>query len=633
MLLRPIVTGKRLHRLASVFLTLTTSALLSTPVLAQEGVQCPPEPTDMPVAYGDAVRCALEVAGDSDVFRFVGSVGETVVIRATRAGGSVVPCVRLLGPGIDQEACLGRPSNRLNVAIAGDGSHTISVRDLFNGNTGGYTLALERVRPPANASGIVYGQTLVDNLTIAGDSDLFSFSGSAGDLVRVSASRVGGSVVVPCIDLWTPMGVSGLPGPDVTGCVGAPSNHVELSLPQTGRNSILIRDLFDGNTGAFSVTVQCLSGLCTSPPPPPTAANDTYGATFDTPLVIAPPGVLANDNSNGGGAMTAVLNSATTNGSLSLDADGGFTYTPSPGFSGSDSFTYRAVNSAGQGNVATVTIVVASSTIPLAPSGLYVSSVVGNLVTLRWTILQGGVAPANFVLEGGLLPGEVIARLPTGSTAPIFSFVAPTGSFYLRLHALSGASRSGASNEIRIHVNVPVAPSAPAGLTGLVDGSTVALTWKQTFGGGAPTSLVLDVAGTFSTSLPLAPVDSVAFSGVPPGTYMVSLRAANGGGTSGASNAVMLTVPGPCTGAPGTPENFLLYRVGSTLFALWDPPTSGAAPTGYELQVTGAFVGSFPTTGRSLSGSTAPGSYSVSVRATNACGTSALTAVQTVIVP
>ena len=42
-----------------------------------------------------------------------------------------------------------------------------------------------------------------------------------------------------------------------------------------------------------------------------------------------------------------------------------------------------------------------------------------------------------------------------------FTFTAPTGSFYVRVHALNGAVRSAASNEIRIHVNVPAPPSAP----------------------------------------------------------------------------------------------------------------------------------------------------------------------------
>jgi hypothetical protein len=236
-------------------------------------------------------------------------------------------------------------------------------------------------------------------------------------------------------------------------------------------------------------------------------------------------------------------------------------------------------------------------------------------------------------MEGGVNPGEVLASLPTGSVAPTFTFVAPTGSFFVRVHALNGAVRSAASNEVQIHVNVPVAPSAPADLLGLVNGSTLALAWSNTYTGGAPTSLVLDVTGAVVTSLPLGLNDSFSFAGVPDGTYTLALRAQNAGGSSPSSNAVTLTFPGPCTGPPLTPTNLLAYRVSNTVFVDWAPAASGPAPTGYRLDVTGAFVGSFATAARAMSGTVGPGSYTLSVVATNPCGASAGTAPQTVVVP
>lgn len=268
-----------------------------------------------------------------------------------------------------------------------------------------------------------------------------------------------------------------------------------------------------------------------------------------------------------------------------------------------------------------------------APTGLVAHSIAGNLVTLRWTIPPGGVLPTGFVLEGGLNPGEVAASIPTGSTNPTFTFVAPTGSFYVRVHALNGAVRSAASNEIRIHVNVAVPPSAPAGLLGLVDGSNLALAWANTYEGGAPTSLVLDVTGPIATSLPLGSIDRFSFAGVPPGTYTLALRAQNAGGSSPPSTAVTLAFPGPCTGPPLTPANLLAYRVGSTVFVDWAPASSGPAPTSYVLHVTGTLVGDFATPGRALSGTVASGTYTLSVEAVNACGVSGSTAPQTVVVP
>ena len=71
----------------------------------------------------------------------------------------------------------------------------------------------------------------------------------------------------------------------------------------------------------------------------------------------AAPGVLGNDD-NGGAAITAALVKTTSHGTLSLSSNGAFTYTPNTGYSGTDTFTYQAVNSVGKSNVATVTLTV-----------------------------------------------------------------------------------------------------------------------------------------------------------------------------------------------------------------------------------------------------------------------------------
>jgi hypothetical protein len=325
--------------------------------------------------------------------------------------------------------------------------------------------------------------------------------------------------------------------------------------------------------------------------------------------------------------------STVSSGSLILASNGSLTYAPAPGFTGATSFTYRAVSAAGPGNIATVVLTVAPTTTVQPPTGLHVSSVVGNTVTLRWTAPAGGLPPTNYVLEGGLNPGEVLGSVPVGSANPILTFVAPTGAFHVRIHALSGASRSAASNEVRLFVNVPTAPSAPADLLGLVNLSSVALAWRNTFEGGAPGGLILDVTGALTASISLGLSDRFRFDGVPAGTYTLALRAVNAAGSSPPSNAVTLTFPLPCSGAPLPPANLLAYRVGNTIFVTWDPAASGPAPTSYSLNVTGGFTGTFETPGRTLNGTVGPGSYQLNVAAVNACGTSAATSSQTVVIP
>jgi VCBS repeat-containing protein len=90
----------------------------------------------------------------------------------------------------------------------------------------------------------------------------------------------------------------------------------------------------------------------------PVATDDTFTATEDSVLNAAVPGVLANDGDADGEALTAMLVSGTSHGTLTFNANGSFGYTPAANYSGPDSFTYR-VSAGGQFSaVATVTIAV-----------------------------------------------------------------------------------------------------------------------------------------------------------------------------------------------------------------------------------------------------------------------------------
>jgi hypothetical protein len=265
------------------------------------------------------------------------------------------------------------------------------------------------------------------------------------------------------------------------------------------------------------------------------------------------------------------------------------------------------------------------------PTGLWVASLVGNSVTLAWTPPAGGVTPTGYLLEGGTAPGTTMASLPTGGTAPTMSFDAPSGVLYVRVHAVAGSAKSAASNEVPLHVNVPAPPGAPTGLLGLANGNHLTLVWRNGTSGSPAAGVTLDVTGAATASVPMALSDSFALGGVPPGTYTFAVRAFNGTGTSGPSNAVTLTFPGSCA-VPHTPANFSVTRTGNVVSASWAPALSGAAPTGFLLMVMGTYTLEVPIAGRSISAPVGPGVYTLSVAATNPCGTSAPTIAQTVTV-
>ena len=72
-------------------------------------------------------------------------------------------------------------------------------------------------------------------------------------------------------------------------------------------------------------------------------------------LTVAAPGVLGNDADPDGDPLTAVLVTGPSHGTLTLNANGSFTYTPAADFTGSDSFSYRASDGTLTSNLATVT--------------------------------------------------------------------------------------------------------------------------------------------------------------------------------------------------------------------------------------------------------------------------------------
>jgi len=74
----------------------------------------------------------------------------------------------------------------------------------------------------------------------------------------------------------------------------------------------------------------------------PVASNDSYSTLEDTLLSIPAPGVLANDTDANGETMVTVLMTNVSQGTLSLTANGAFSYQPPTNFAGTVSFTYRA---------------------------------------------------------------------------------------------------------------------------------------------------------------------------------------------------------------------------------------------------------------------------------------------------
>jgi len=126
------------------------------------------------------------------------------------------------------------------------------------------------------------------------------------------------------------------------------------------------------NSGAATVNFNITPG----PNDFPETSPDTYSTNEDTPLsVTAAAGLLLNDSDPDSADLTTVIAATTTNGTLILNANGSFTYTPSLNFSGLDSFAYRVSDGTNLSRPENVTIsILTINDRPLASADVYLTA-------------------------------------------------------------------------------------------------------------------------------------------------------------------------------------------------------------------------------------------------------------------
>lgn len=185
-----------------------------------------------------------------------------------------------------------------------------------------------------------------------------------------------------------------------------------LATPPIGTYAVYDRSLhltdLPGTSGGMFVYLK--SGA-------PIATADVYSAdkratAVDLPLIVAAPGVLANDT--GAGTLQAVLVTGPQHGTLTLNANGSFTYAPTFLYVGPDSFTYVADNGA-LSDVTTVTITV--NYVNRAPRAFIDTgttrrnrAVAINVVANDRDVDGGTINPASVVITQAPRAGTAVAN-------------------------------------------------------------------------------------------------------------------------------------------------------------------------------------------------------------------------------
>ncbi len=144
----------------------------------------------------------------------------------------------------------------------------------------------------------------------------------------------------------------------------------------------------------------------------PSASGETYSTTEDVALNVAAPGLLSNDSDADGDAITATLVTPPAHGTVTLNADGSFLYTPALNYSGVDSFTYSVTDGRATSNVATVGLtIVATNRAPVAVDDAFATNEDSPLVVPAPGVLAGDTDADGDALTASVVTGPAHGAL------------------------------------------------------------------------------------------------------------------------------------------------------------------------------------------------------------------------------
>ncbi|UGX88462.1 putative Ig domain-containing protein [Phyllobacterium meliloti] len=383
-----------------------------------------------------------------------------------------------------------------------------------------------------------------------------------------------------------------------------------------------------GRAGPDSFTYTATNATGTSAPAtvtitisPPTLAlapasgalpDATVGAAYSQTFT-ASGGTAAYSYAVTAGALPAGLNLNLSNGTLS----------GTPTTAGPFSFSVTATDSSTGSGPFSVTQNYSLTVDPdalILPATTLANGQVGVAYSASINPATGGTAPYTYALTAGGLP----AGVSVSSSGGISGTSTAAGTFNFTLTATDSASMT-ASRSYSLTIAAPtLSMTPPAGTLVLSYGQA----YSQAFvasGGTAPYNYSLS-AGALPVGISLNSAGTLSGTPTQPGLYTVSIRATDSSTGTGAPFArtqnYVLSVSAPTiTVAPATLPN----GAAGTPYAATLSATGGAAPYNFSLTSGSLPIGvSFNSAGQFSGTPTASGSFSTTIRATDANGFTAV---------
>ncbi|MCI8210507.1 hypothetical protein AUC61_13280 [Pseudomonas sp. S25] len=444
---------------------------------------------------------------------------------------------------------------RSNTGSAGSHAGSASAANLTNGLFISTKVGTYLSTVTINCGAAVSSDATLSNLIASSGTLSPSFSSGTSTYSVAVASNVSSITFTPTAsDSNATITVNG-----ITVASGATSPAISLT---TGQNTISVTGTAQDGSTTQLYTITVTRALAA-----PGANNATATVAANSsgnPITLALTGGTATSVAVASSPLHGV---ATANGTS-------MTYTPTAGYSGTDSFTYTASNATGSSSPATVSITVTQPTLALTPSTLP-GGQIGTAYSQSFSA-AGGTAPYSYASSG---------TVPTGLNFDSANGVlngTPTsvGSYNF---TITVTDHHGATGSTAYSVNIAAGALPVAGAVSATVAANASTPVTLALSGGAASSVAIASAplhgsaiasGTTITYTPMT-----GYSGTDSFTYTAS----NASGTSPAAT-VNITISSPSLVVSPVPGSLPAATVG-VRYAQALSVSGGSSP--YRFNATG----------------------------------------------
>jgi uncharacterized repeat protein (TIGR01451 family) len=211
-----------------------------------------------PLSFGDTVSGAITTAPELDAYTFTGAMGDRMLIRMLDTSGSAFDAeFRVFRPnGTQLCSALSSGLAETTCALDANGSYTILAGELGGNLTGSYSLYLQSITSPANATPLSFGDISAATIDTVPELNAYTFVGTQNDQVLLRMLDTSAGAFDPEFRVYRPNGTQ------LCGGISATLAEAFCTLDTTGTYTVLAGELGGDLTGSYQLTLDCAALFC-----------------------------------------------------------------------------------------------------------------------------------------------------------------------------------------------------------------------------------------------------------------------------------------------------------------------------------------------------------------------------------